>query len=235
MRVGGLIEHLHCASLIIDDIEDGSVQRRGKPCSHSVFGIDYAINAANLMYFLPINKLIASFTTPELKWRINEIYLNEMTLCHIGQGLDIKNHKLTTKAEMPTTEEYIKLTLLKTGGLLRMLVKMMGAVMNIDQQAVDKLTECMNNVGIAFQIIDDILNVANSEECMGKGVVAEDLHERKFTLIVDHLRDNDEFLELFFKKEKNEAVILKLLQIINESGVLEKCKVKAKDYADKAL
>lgn len=64
VRVGGLIELLHCASLIIDDIEDGSIQRRGKPCSHSVYGIDYAINAANLMYFLPVTKLIASFPTP---------------------------------------------------------------------------------------------------------------------------------------------------------------------------
>jgi geranylgeranyl pyrophosphate synthase len=49
------------------------------------------------------------------------------------------------------------------------------------------------------------------------------------------LRDNEEFLQLFFIKEKSEAVILRLLQIINESGVLEKCKVKAKEYADKAL
>jgi geranylgeranyl pyrophosphate synthase len=57
-----------------------------------------------------------------------------------------------------------------------MLVKMMGAVMQIDNEATNLLTECMNNVGIAFQIIDDVLNVANSEECMGKGIVAEDLH-----------------------------------------------------------
>lgn len=96
----------------------------------------------------------------------------------------------------------------------------MGAVMGISQAAVDKLTECMNYVGIAFQIIDDVLNVANSEESMGKGVVAEDLHERKFTLIVDLLRDHSEFLSLFLIKEKSEAVIFRLLQIINESGVL---------------
>lgn len=123
-----------------------------------------------------------------------------MTLCHIGQGLDIKNHKANSKEDLPSTEEYIKLTSLKTGGLLRMLVKMMGAVMSVSQEAIDKLAECMNNVGIAFQIIDDVLNVENSEECMGKGVVAEDLHERKFTLIVDLLRNNEEFLSLFLLK-----------------------------------
>ena len=93
----------------------------------------------------------------------------------------------------------------------------------------------MNNVGIAFQIIDDVLNVANSEESMGKGVVAEDLHERKFTLIVDHLRNHEEFLALFFLKQKTPNTVLKLLQIIHESGVLEKCKAKAKHYAERAL
>lgn len=57
-----------------------------------------------------------------------------------------------------------------------MLVRMIGAVMGISQAAVDKLSECINYVGIAFQIMNDILNVANAEECASKGVVAEDLH-----------------------------------------------------------
>ena len=45
-------------------------------------------------------------------------------------------------------------------------------------------------MGVAFQITDDVLNVSNQETNMGKGVAAEDLHERKFTLIVDYLREN---------------------------------------------
>jgi len=51
---------------------------------------------------------------------------------------------------------------------------------------------------------------------------------------VDLLRDNEEFLALFFLKQKTPEVILKLLQIINESGVLQQCKAKAKLYAERA-
>lgn len=59
--IGGLIEYLHTASLIIDDIEDGSILRREKPCSHLVYGLDRSINAANLVYFLPFKNLLKSF------------------------------------------------------------------------------------------------------------------------------------------------------------------------------
>ena len=52
-KIGALIEFLHTASLIIDDIEDGSILRREEQCSHLVYGLDRSINAANLIYFLP--------------------------------------------------------------------------------------------------------------------------------------------------------------------------------------
>lgn len=68
-----------------------------------------------------------------------------------------------------------------------MLVRMVGAVMQINNQSIKLLTQCMSNVGIAFQIIDDVLNVLDND-CLGKGVVAEDLRQQKFTLIVDMLR-----------------------------------------------
>lgn len=53
----GLTELVHNASLIIDDIEDGSEKRRGEPCLHKKFGIDVAINAGNYLMIAPINKI----------------------------------------------------------------------------------------------------------------------------------------------------------------------------------
>lgn len=70
-----MIELLHSASLVIDDIEDGSLQRRGEPCSHLVFGMDRAINAANLMYFLPFKKLLDSIEDPSKKAEILKIFV----------------------------------------------------------------------------------------------------------------------------------------------------------------
>lgn len=62
IKIGGLTELLHCATLIIDDIQDSSIERRGKPCSHIIYGVDTAINAANLIYFLPAQKLIGTLS-----------------------------------------------------------------------------------------------------------------------------------------------------------------------------
>ena len=70
LKIGSLIEYLHTASLIIDDIEDGSILRREQPCSHLVYGLDRSINAANLIYFLPFQKLLNSFNDEEQKLKI---------------------------------------------------------------------------------------------------------------------------------------------------------------------
>jgi geranylgeranyl pyrophosphate synthase len=53
----GLTELIHNGSLIIDDIEDKSLMRRGDKCIHIKYGTDYAVNSGNLMYFAPITKL----------------------------------------------------------------------------------------------------------------------------------------------------------------------------------
>jgi octaprenyl-diphosphate synthase len=95
MKVGGLIECLHSASLIVDDIEDNSIERRGEKCAHLIYGLDSSINAANLMYFLPFKNFLSCIGDFEKKCKIMQVYMNEMINCHIGQGKDIQVHKIT--------------------------------------------------------------------------------------------------------------------------------------------
>lgn len=72
-----------------------------------------------------------------------------------------------------------------------MMVGMIGVVVDISEKNMEIFYRVMNYVGISFQITDDILNLSRG---MGKGIVAEDLHEKKFTIIVHFLRDHDEFM-----------------------------------------
>lgn len=65
------------------------------------------------------------------------------------------------------------MTSAKTSSLLRMMVKMIGVILEIDAKTISVLTHLMNYVGISFQITDDILNLTRG---MGKGIIAEDLH-----------------------------------------------------------
>jgi geranylgeranyl pyrophosphate synthase len=70
----GLTEIVHNGSLICDDIEDSSLMRRGDSCIHHKFGIDYAINAGNFMYFCPLNKLDNYVESDADKLAIYKIY-----------------------------------------------------------------------------------------------------------------------------------------------------------------
>lgn len=65
------------------------------------------------------------------------------------------------------------MTSAKTSSALRMMVKMIGVVLNVDPKTINKLAHLMDYVGISFQITDDILNLTKG---MGKGIIAEDLH-----------------------------------------------------------
>ncbi len=119
-----------------------------------------------------------------------------MINCHLGQGEDVLAHKITKVEEVPSMCEYIRLTSAKTSSLLRMMVAMISVVLEIPERTKATLLEIMNWVGISFQITDDCLNLVKS---MGKGKVAEDLIEKKFTLIVHFLKNDKEFFTLWVK------------------------------------
>lgn len=65
-----------------------------------------AINAANLMYFLPFRRLYDSITNDSIKLKILNIYIEEMILCHLGQAQDVLVHKVGSVEQLPTLEEY---------------------------------------------------------------------------------------------------------------------------------
>ncbi|MDH5532783.1 MAG: polyprenyl synthetase family protein, partial [Candidatus Bathyarchaeota archaeon] len=88
-------EIIHNGTLMIDDVEDASEIRRGKPCTYKLFGLDIAINTGNVMYYLPLLALIKNKNkiSIEKQNRIYEIYLHEMIRLSFGQAMDIAWHK----------------------------------------------------------------------------------------------------------------------------------------------
>ena len=83
------IELLHAGSLIIDDIEDDSIERRGKPTLHREIGIPLALNAGNWMYFQAIDKLATSPFRSRTRHRILARTTRTIRRCHEGQALDL--------------------------------------------------------------------------------------------------------------------------------------------------
>jgi geranylgeranyl diphosphate synthase type 3 len=122
---------LHTASLLVDDVEDSSLLRRGLPVAHSIFGTAQTINSANYVYFLALQEL---FKLDELRDKEGgngkprgeavRIYSEELINLHRGQGMDLYWRDTLT---VPTEADYLEMVRNKTGGLFRLAVRLMQA------------------------------------------------------------------------------------------------------------
>ena len=166
-----LAEIMHVGSLIIDDIQDQSAIRRGGPACHRMYGIAQAINAGTIAYFLPLPLLIAR--TPslsdEIKLKIYETTFSTLRTAHIGQGLDIHgldylmNDCIETGNGLPLEQAILSIHRLKSGIPAGNLARMGALIGGGTTEQCDRLQEYVQSIGIAFQIIDDVLNLRGFE------------------------------------------------------------------------
>lgn len=110
---------LHTASLLVDDVEDSSVLRRGIPVAHSIFGTAQTINSANYVYFCALGELQKLNNLDAIT-----IYTEELLNLHRGQGMDLFWRDTLT---CPTEDDYLEMVGNKTGGLFRLAIKLMQA------------------------------------------------------------------------------------------------------------
>ncbi|TFK45124.1 isoprenoid synthase domain-containing protein [Crucibulum laeve] len=180
--IARVVNMLHAASLMVDDIEDDSQLRRGNPVAHKIYGVPQTINTANYVYFLAYQELfrLRSSIAPNPPKELDAIVTGELLHLHRGQGLEIL---WRDSLQCPTEEEYIQMVNNKTGGLLRIGIKLMMAcsTTNVDVNYVP----LVNLIGVYFQIRDDLMNLQSTEYSSNKGF-AEDLSEGKFSFPVVH-------------------------------------------------
>jgi geranylgeranyl pyrophosphate synthase len=100
-HISSVLHGLHTSSLMLDDIEDNSPLRRGKPATHCVFGIAQTINSANFQFAETLN-----IVRKELGSECLGVYAEELRLLHIGQSLDLH---WTSQVKCPSMAEYMKM------------------------------------------------------------------------------------------------------------------------------
>src|SRR4030043_2208509 len=174
-------EVIHNGTLIIDDIEDTSDLRRGKPCTYKVYGGDVAVNAGNTMYYLPLLPLMEkrAQVSPEKLRDIYEVYVQEMINLSIGQAMDISWHKGMANADALGEQDYLQMCAYKTGTLARMAARMAAVLCGADSNLVDKLGHFAESIGVAFQIQDDALDMMSDAFAQKKGGRGQDKNEGK--------------------------------------------------------
>jgi len=232
-------EVIHNATLIVDDIEDESEMRRGKPCSHKIFGIDIAINAGNAMYYLPLLVLMenkAKLPAEKLSM-LYEIYVREMINLSLGQATDIAWHKGLANADAIDEYNYLQMCANKTGTLARMAAKMAAVLADADAKLTEQLGKFAESIGIAFQIQDDILDLMGEEFAEKKGARGMDITEGKRTLMVIYTlkkassKDRAKLLEILKMKTEKQELRDEAINIMKKYGAIE----YAKNYAEKII
>jgi geranylgeranyl diphosphate synthase type I len=185
-------EVIHNGTLIVDDIEDASELRRGKPCTYKIYGVDIAVNAGNAMYYLPLLPLMekkAQLPAETLR-DIYEVYVQELINLSMGQAMDITWHRGIANADELNEEDYLQMCAYKTGTLARMAAKIAAVLAGANKELVEKLGRFAESIGVAFQMQDDVLDLTGKEFAKKKGGVGQDITEGKRTLMVIHTLKN---------------------------------------------
>ncbi|MDJ0271074.1 MAG: polyprenyl synthetase family protein [Candidatus Caldarchaeum sp.] len=212
-------EIIHNATLIVDDVEDGSLMRRGEPCIHRIYGIDIAINAGNAYYYIPV--YIAAKKLPKnMATLFLEKYLETMTKLSLGQTMDIVWHRgLFTDI---TEEHYLQMAAFKTGALSRFAVEL-AAIYAGREDLLEELGRFGEAVGTAFQIQDDYLNIFGDEARYGKEI-GGDITEGKYTLMtvyaLTHLSSEKakRLRQILHSHTSDKQELTEAINLIRESG-----------------
>lgn len=187
-----LVEFPHNASLIHDDIEDGADERRGKPAAHLLYGVDAAINSGSFLYFLPLACLDSWEAPPESKLRVSRTWGEHLRRLHLGQAMDIAWHR--NIASVPTVEQYDLMCRMKTGVLSSLAAKLGAYAADAGEEAASRLGTAAEDLGVAFQILDDVKNLTTGNPGKKRG---DDVVEGKKSLpIILFLREDPSRLRL---------------------------------------
>ncbi len=225
---GAVIELVHLATLVHDDAVDNSVLRRGQPTVNAIWTHQIAIIMGDYLYSRAVTELAKVGNLEAIRIladAANAMSVGEMRQLTAYDGLDFSE------------DDYYRLIAAKTASLMGAACAM-GALAGADRHR-ESLREFGHNLGMAFQVADDILDYAGSEEETGKPI-GQDLRERKVTLpLVGALRAAPESAEreirdLFIRPEAPEEEIARVVALVKDLGGVDYARRKALEFAEKA-
>jgi octaprenyl-diphosphate synthase len=253
LRFAPLVECAHNASLIHDDIEDNSTERRGKPAAQILYGLDTAINAGSYLYFAGLDCLLFGDIPPKLALNAYRLWGLTLRSLHQGQAMDIAWHRRSEGrgiGTMPGPEDYALMCAGKTGALAYLAVELgleaaataLGA-WPADAPSEDEvsasLCEGAQKLGLGFQILDDVKNLDTGNPGKKRG---DDIVEgkRSYPLILYLSKKDGSYplvercMEAAAQKGIEAPEIEELIQAITISGALEEARREGTEYIEES-
>ena len=222
------VEIMHTATLVHDDAIDNSPVRRGRPTINKLWGEEKAVLLGDYL-FAEAGALCA--TTQNLR----VIKLFAKTLKTISSGeLNQAFYAFNLEQSRP---QYFQRVAKKTSALFLMAIESGAALSQAPEESIEILKEYGHNLGIAFQIVDDILDFTGTEEELGKPI-GSDLAQGTLTLpailLLEYYPEENPIKRLFRSRDDQDNLQLAIELIRNSSSIIQECYQVASDYCAKA-
>jgi octaprenyl-diphosphate synthase len=179
VRLGAVVEMVHTATLVHDDIIDGASIRRGRPSANTTWGNSKCVLAGDWLYMQAFRIALL-----ERKFKVLDLLIGLTQQMVEGEFLQMEKLGL-----MVGEGEYYDLIYRKTACLFDVSMRLGSVLAGASDETEEQMGEYGRNLGIAFQIVDDVLDLTATEQVLGKPV-ASDLREGKATLAVVHALEN---------------------------------------------
>ncbi len=224
-RLAEITEMIHTASLVHDDVVDEADLRRNVETVNSLFGDKIAVLAGDFL-FAQSSWYLANLDNLQVVKLLSEV-IRDFAEGEIIQSIN----RFDIHASI---DSYLDKTYYKTASLMANSAKAAAVLSNTSADVAQSLYDYGRNLGLAFQIVDDILDFTGSTEVLGKPA-GLDLASGKLTSPVFYALQQQPYLETLIEREFSEPEdINKAIELIKDSGGIEQARQLAKDLARKA-
>ena len=226
MKISMAIELLHCFTLIHDDIMDSDDKRRNMPTLHKKYDVSSAILAGDGIFTITQLILLSVDQNSKLLFqKYNEMVLE---ICE-GQAMD-KQYEVEDDLGV---DEYIEMVKKKTGALLGSCLSLPAIIENENKSNLELLYNIGKNLGVAFQIQDDLFEIFGDEKVMGKSL-GSDIASNKKTPLAILAKNEDKMRWEKLVDDYDGKNLDNIRKFLSESGVKNKVDKIAFDYFSNA-
>lgn len=229
------IEILHNFSLVHDDIEDVSPTRRGRKTVWKIWGEPLAINTGDAMFalaHLALNRLIDRGVEPAIV--VQALRRFDETCVRLTQGQHADMH-FETRDDV-TVPEYIDMITGKTAVLVSLCAELGALIAGCDEETVRHYETFGRNIGLAFQVIDDILGIWGDEQLIGKSTSTDITTKKKTLPVLYGLEQSPELRQIYADTDNpDQAFVKEVTNLLNRAGAQTFSNTKAAAYSQTAL
>ena len=220
------IELIHTATLLHDDIIDGAETRRGKESAYKKFGLKSTLVAGDFL-FIKAFEFAGKFDETVVQWTADAC--TSLTEGEILQGRFNRNRSVTL-------DDYLEIVKRKTASLFHTGAKVGAYLAGADRALLDEAERYGMNMGIAFQMVDDVLDIVGHPDLLGKPT-GMDLRDGNpaLPIILALKSGNAAVRQAFYCVKPTEAQIAAALREIKGGPAIEEAKILSKRYAEAAL